>query len=58
MTMMMPITVVTVLMIIAIVFFKNFILIYLLNIQIQVSLIIGNLYSADLITGISSENNE
>ena len=34
--------------------FLNFILIYKLNIQIQISLIIGNLYSADLITGISS----
>ena len=34
-------------------FFWNFILIYKLNIQIQISLIIGNLYSADLITGIS-----
>ena len=40
-------------MIIIMVFFsKNFILIYKLNIQIQISLIIGNLYSADLITGI------
>ena len=35
-------------------FFLNFILIYKLNIQIQISLVIGNLYSADLITGISS----
>ena len=35
-------------------FFKNFIFIYRLNIQIQISLVIGNLYSADLITGISS----
>ena len=34
--------------------FLNFILIYKLNIQIQISLIIGTLYSADLITGISS----
>ena len=31
-----------------------FIVIYKQNIQIQISLIIGNLYSADLITGISS----
>ena len=37
-----------------ILFFLNFILIYKLNIQIQISLVIGNLYSADLITGISS----
>ena len=37
-----------------IVFFLNFILIYKLNIRIQISLVIGNLYSADLITGISS----
>ena len=29
-------------------------MIYKLNIQIQISLVIGNLYSADLITGISS----
>ena len=35
-------------------FFLNFILIYKLNIKIQISLGIGNLYSADLITGISS----
>ena len=35
-------------------FFKSLILIYQLNIQIQIFLIIGNLYSADLITGISS----
>ena len=35
-------------------FFLNLILIYKLNMQIQISLIIGNLYSADLITGISS----
>ena len=35
-------------------FFLNFILIYKLNIQIQISLVIGNLYLADLITGISS----
>ena len=35
-------------------FFLNFILIYKLNIQMQTSLMIGNLYSADLITGISS----
>ena len=33
---------------------KNFILIYKLNIKRQISLIIGNLFSADLITGISS----
>ena len=37
-----------------IIFFKTSILIYKLNIQIQISLVIGNLYSADLITGISS----
>ena len=37
-----------------IIIFLNFILIYKLNIQIQISLVIGNLYSADLITGISS----
>ena len=43
-----------VLIIIIIIFFLNFILIYKLNIQIQISLIIGNLYSADLIIGISS----
>ena len=35
-------------------FFLYFILIYKLNIQIQISLLIGNLYSAGLITGISS----
>ena len=35
-------------------FFLNFILIYKINKQIQISLIIGNLYLADLITGISS----
>ena len=35
-------------------FFLNFILIYKLNIQIQISLVIGNLYSADPISGISS----
>ena len=34
--------------------FINFILIYKLNIHIQISLIIGNLYSAGLITAISS----
>ena len=38
---------------ITIYFFLNFILIYKLNIQIQISLVIGKLYSADLITGIS-----
>ena len=32
-------------------------MIYKLNIQIQISLVIGNLYSADLITGISSIKN-
>ena len=36
------------------IFFPNFILIYKQNIQIQISLIVDNLYSADLITGISS----
>ena len=36
----------------------DFILIYRLNMQMQISLIIGNLYSACLITGISSEKNE
>ena len=36
------------------IFFLNFILIYKLNIQIQVSLIIGNLYSDNIVTGISS----
>ena len=35
-------------------FFLNFIMIYKLNIQMQISLIIGTLYSADLITVISS----
>ena len=35
-------------------FFLNFILIYELNIKMQISLIIGNLYSANLITGIFS----
>ena len=34
---------------------EYFILIQRLYVQIQISLIIGNLYSADLITGISSE---
>ena len=36
-------------------FFLNFILVYKLNIQIQISLVIGNLYEAGLITGVSSE---
>ena len=36
------------------IFSLNFILIYKLHMQMQISLIIGNLYSADLITGISS----
>ena len=36
----------------------NFILIYKLNIQIQISLMMGNLYLAGLITGISSGKNE
>ena len=35
--------------------FLNFILVYELNIQIQIYMVIGNLYSAGLITGISSE---
>ena len=39
-------------------FFQNFLLIYKLNIPIQISLIIGYLYSVDLITGISSIKNE
>ena len=37
-----------------IIIFLNLILTYKLNIQIQISLMIGNLHSADLITGISS----
>ena len=35
--------------------FLNFIFVYKLNIQIQISLIIGNLCSAGPITGTSSE---
>ena len=35
--------------------FENLILIYKLSIQMQISLMIGNLYSADLITCVSSE---
>ena len=35
-------------------FFLNLIVIYLLNIQIQISLMIDNLYPTGLITGISS----
>ena len=38
--------------------FLNFILMYRLNIQIQVSLILGGLYSVGLITGISSGKNK
>ena len=44
----------TLLMAHTMVFFLNFILMYKLKVQIQISLIIGHLYSANLITGISS----
>ena len=37
--------------------FLNFILMYKLKIRIPISLIIGSLYSAGLIKGISSEKN-
>ena len=39
---------------IRVIIFLNLILIFKLNTQIQISLMIGNLYSAGLITGISS----
>ena len=39
------------------IFFLNFILIYKLNVQIQISVMIGNLYSVDLITGFSGTKN-
>ena len=42
-------------MMIFIVFFKSFILMYSLNIQTHISLVIGNLYL--VITGISSNDN-